>query len=359
MSKRSVFSIIGGSGFRAQAYLRTAAALPELFRVGGLLVRDEAKGQLMRQKWNVPVWQTLEELLKHERPDFIFLSVSKGTAFDYLCKLAELGIPVLMETPPASNHEELLKMYEQLMRKGARIQVAEQYPYMPMHQARLQLIHSGKLGQVTQAAVSVSHWYHGMALLRKFLGIGFEPAVIRGMRFEAPVIAGPDRNGPPAEEQRISSFRDLAWLDFGGKLGIYDFTHNQHRSWIRSNHVSIRGDRGELFDHRLNGLADFATPYHLDLKRINKGEEENLEGYFLQGIMAGEQWVYTNPFLPARLYDDELAIAACLKLMAAYAAGGPDFCSLADAAQDQYLGWMAEKAVLTGETVTTVKQPWA
>lgn len=75
-------------------------------------------------------------------------------------------------------------------------------------------------------------------------------------------------------------------LEFDGKLGIYDFTKDQHRSWIRSNHLSVRGNRGEIFDNRLAVLSDYSTPAFLDLKRINKGEEENQEGYYLEGIMA-------------------------------------------------------------------------
>lgn len=114
-----------------------------------------------------------------------------------------------------------------------------------------------------------------------------------------------------------------------GRLGIYDFTKDQHRSWIRSNHLSVRGDRGEIFDNRLIVLGDYSTPLYLDFKRINKGEEENREGYYLEGIMAGERWVYRNPFIPGRLYDDEIAIASCLQKMIDYIAGGPGFYSLA------------------------------
>ncbi|WP_338043550.1 hypothetical protein [Paenibacillus hamazuiensis] len=106
-------------------------------------------------------------------------------------------------------------------------------------------------------------------------------------------------------------------------------------------------------------LADFATPLHLDLKRINKGEKENLEGHYLQGIIAGESWVYENPYIPARLYDDEIAIATCLSHMADYAAGGPEFYGLAEASQDQYLGLLIEEAIRTGETVRAVRQPWS
>jgi hypothetical protein len=123
--------------------------------------------------------------------------------------------------------------------------------------------------------------------------------------------------------------------------------------------LSVRGDRGEIFDNRLTLLADYSTPVSLDLKRINRGEEENQEGYYLDGIMAGEQWIYRNPFLPARLYDDEIAIASCLRKMEEYIAGGPSFYSLPEASQDQYLGLMMEKAISSSEIVRTVRQPWA
>lgn len=100
-------------------------------------------------------------------------------------------------------------------------------------------------------------------------------------------------------------------------------------------------------------------PLQMELKRINRGEQENAEGYYLQGIICGEQWLYNNPFTPARLYDDELAIASCLDKMALYAAGGPAFYGLEEASQDVYLGRMIEKAIESGEAVRTERMCWA
>ena len=353
------FSIIGGASFRAQYYLRIAQALPDQFRVSGMVVRDEGKGHDLEKRWHVSTYRNLTQLLEKEQPDFVVVSVSGSACPEYLLELGKLGIPALAETPPAPSIEGLITLNEQLACKGAKIQVAEQYHLHPIQQARLSLIQAGRLGKVTQATVSISHFYHGVSLIRKMLGINFEDAVIRGMRFEAPIVAGPDRSGPPKEEKMIIAERDLVWLEFDQKLGIYDFTKDQHRSWIRSNHLSVRGDRGEIFDNRLSLLADYSTPIHLDLKRINRGEEENQEGYFLDGIMAGEQWVYRNTFISARIYDDELAIASCLKKMGEYLEGGPSFYSLAEASQDQYLGLMMEKAIRSSEAVRTVRQPWA
>jgi len=359
MGKPITFSIVGGGGFRAQYFLRIAQALPERFRVAGLVVRDESKGKAMEDLWRVSTYRTLEQLLVKERPDFVILSVNPSAAMDYMLELADRGIPVLAETPPAPDLDGLLRLHESLTRRGAKIQIAEQYQFHPVQEAREAIIQSGRLGHINQVTVSVSHFYHAVSLIRKMLRVRFENVTIRGMRFESDWVAGPNRAGPPTEDKLVRSERDLAWLDFGGKLGIYDFTKDQHRSWTRSNHVCVRGERGEIFDNRISIQDPSCTQIQLDLKRINKGEYENAEGYFLKGFMAGESWVYENPFMPGRLYDDEIAIATCLSKMAVYAAGGPEFYGLPEASQDHYIGMLMEKAIKTGETVVSERQIWA
>ncbi|MBW4080288.1 Gfo/Idh/MocA family protein [Paenibacillus sp. S150] len=353
------FSIIGGAGYRAQYYLRIAQALPEQFQISGIVVRDEAKGRLMQAGWGVNAYPSLDELLDRETPDFAVVSVNAADSTGYLLKLAGAGIPALTETPPAADIRGLELLHEKLSLAGARVQVAEQYAFHPIQEARQALIRSGRLGSITETTVSISQMYHAVSLMRRMLGILFEPAQIRAMRFESRWVKGPGRSGPPVEDVIVSSQRDLAWLDFGGRLGIYDFTKDQHRSWVRSNHMSIRGVRGEIFDDRVKLQQEDRIPLQLELKRVNAGELENQEGYFLKGYICGEKWLYNNPFAPARLYDDELAIAGCLQRMADYTFGGPDFYSLAEASQDHYLGMMIERAIQTGETVKTQPQIWA
>jgi len=357
--RRVNFSIVGGSGFRAQYYFRIAQALPHLFHISGAVVRNEENGRKIEEKWKTKTYRTLDALLETENPDFVVVSVSWEDCPKYLFELSERNIPALAETPPAPDLEGLLLLHEELTKKDAKVQVAEQYQFHPIQQARSYIINSGRLGQIREASVSISHFYHGVSLLRKMLGVSFDEAEITGTRFMTKVIEGPGRAGYPIEEKLIEIPRDLVWIDFGEKLGIYDFTKDQHRSWIRSNYMSIRGERGEIVDDHINMITDYKTPVHLDLKRINKGELENQEGYFLYGIMAGEAWTYINHFAPARLYDDEIGIAECLKRMAEYVQGGPSFYSIAEASQDHYLGMLMEKAINSGEKVKAVKQPWA
>lgn len=351
------FSIIGG-GYRARAYLQIARALPDRFQIGGMFVRDMAKGQALESLWNVKTYRTLDELLRVSRLHFVVVSLPRSETPVILRELAEQGIPALTETPPAQDLAGLLEVYE-LVRRGAKIQVAEQYHFQPLHAARLAIVCSGQLGVVTQVQLSVAHDYHAISLMRKLLNIGFEDVTISARSFVSPLVAGPDRDGPPIQEKRVQSKQVLAYLDFGNKLGVYEFCDDQYGSWIRSLRALVRGDRGEINNTQVRYLADFRTPVYLELMRQDAGENGNLEGFYHKGFLAGCEWVYQNPFAPARLNDDEIAIATCLEKMAEYVSSGPDFYNVAEAAQDHYVSLMIQRALASQETVHTAVQPWA
>nr|WP_144028683.1 Gfo/Idh/MocA family oxidoreductase [Paenibacillus ferrarius] len=351
------FAIVGG-GWRAAFFMRIVQALPDRFEVCGVVVRNEEKGRAFEEQWRVPTFRTTEDLLKAASPSYVVLSVPMAQTPALIKQFVHEGIPVLTETPPAADLEQLNQLYQDIG-PAAKVQVAEQYAFQPLHAARIAIAQSGMLGTVSQAQVSVAHDYHGISIMRSLLGIRFEDARIRGYSFASPIVSGPNREGAPVEEKTSISKQVIAHLEFGDKLGVFDFTRDQYFSWIRSERVLVRGDKGEISNKRVAYLQDFQTPIEMELRRLNAGEYGNLEGYYHKGILAGDKWVYRNPFQPGRLTDDEIAIATCLQKMGEYVQGGPSFYSLAEAAQDHYLGMMVTLAADSGETIQTSKQSWA
>lgn len=355
------FGIVGGAGWRSEFFLRIVRELSDRFEVTGMVVRDPEKGRALEGQWDVPTFRDVEELLgsKASDTDFVIVSVPRKAAPGIVRQLAARDMPVLCETPPAETVEGMVELYKVVGRE-ARIQIAEQYPYQPDHAARLEVVRSGKLGEISSAQVQAAHDYHGIVLMRKFLGIGFEDAAIRASTFVSPLVGGPGRDGPPAEEQVVKSTQTIAMFDFGGKIGVYDFTGDQYFSWIRSPRLLVRGDRGEINDMHVRWLQDYRTPLEAQLLRLDAGHGGNLEGFHLKGILCGSEYVYRNPFAPGRLADDEIAIADCFARMADYAAGRSEgFYGLAEACQDHYLGLMMHQAAETGETVRTSPQVWS
>lgn len=284
------------------------------------------------------------------------VSVPGNIAPSIITELASKGIPILSETPPAPDLPGLIQLNK--LTPGAKIQVAEQYHLQPMHAARIAIVDSGKLGKISHVQVSFSQGYHAISIIRKLLNIKFQNAEINAFKVTSPFIAGPGRNGLSKQETQLDSLQKIALLDFGGKSAIFDFAQDQHRSFIRSNRILIRGNRGEISNKEVRYLLDFRSPIEYELIEKTAGLDGNIEGYFIKGIIAGEQWVYVNPFIPGKLSEDEIAIASCLVKMEAYVKGGLSFYSLAEASQDHYLGIMINKSILTMETVITETQPW-
>ena len=352
------FGIVGG-GWRAEFYIRIAKALPERFHIHTMLVRDEEKGRAIEAKWGIRTVRNLQQFTAEAANlSFAVVSVPRTAAPDVIRELTERRIPVLAETPPAADLAALTALCESLP-KDAKVQVAEQYLYQPMHAARIQVARSGKLGEVNHVQVSAAHDYHGISLIRQLLGVGFEEAVISGEQFESSIMQGPSRQGDPLEERMVQSVQRIATLRFGDKLAVYDFTGDQYFSWIRRSRMLVRGTRGELMNSELNYLKDYATPVYTELRRVDTGHHGNLEGYYHRGVTADGEWLYRNPVAPARLSDDEIAIVACLLRMGEYAIGsGASFYSLAEAAQDHYLALMMGQAIASGQSIKTEKQIW-
>jgi predicted dehydrogenase len=351
---RARFGLIG-SGWRAEFFLRVAAALPDLLECTGVLARSAGRREELGGAFGVATPGSLDELMA-ARPDFVAVSVPWDITPVLIRDLTDRRMPVLAETPPAPDLDGL-RALAPLARTG-RVQVAEQYQFQPFHAARLSVARSGRLGRLSEARVSAAHGYHGVDLIRRLLGLDREPLSIRAHRFVSSVVAGPDRHGPPAELRLIEAEVVIATLDAGDRLGVYDFTDEQYFSPIRSRSVVVRGDRGEIRDRSVRYLLDHRTVADLDFKRHDAGQDGNLEGQYLRGITLGEEWIYRNAFAPARLFDDEIAVATCLTGMAAWLDGGPDVCSLSDAAQDHYLTLLIADAARSGETIRAAGHVW-
>jgi predicted dehydrogenase len=355
MNRPVTFGIVGGA-WRAEFFFRIAQVLPDRFRILGCVARTEATRSRIQTAWGIETFSTIGGLVR-SKPDFVVTSVPWAASAPVILELASHDVAVLAETPPAEDLDALTKLWKELPR-NARVQVAEQYQFQPAHAARLALTRSGLLGEISEAQISVAHGYHGVSLIRKFLNIGFESASIRASQFKSPIVAGSTRAGPPQQERKILTAQTVASLEFEGKLAVFDFVEDQYFSWIRSHRVLVRGDRGEINNLDVRYLIDFATPMEMQLKRMDAGQTGNLEGYHHKGYVAGGAWWYRNSFAPARLSDDEIAIATCLESMAHYLETGNSFYDLAEASQDHYLSILIGSAAKSGNPIESSNQVW-
>ncbi len=357
-AKPARFGIVG-TGWRARFYVRLAGLLPARIEVAGLIGSSRDRGEQAAARWGVPAYGSVAELVASQHPDFVVISVPRTVAPGLIGAAVELGMPVLCETPPAADLEGLRRLWQAVGASGL-VQIAEQYPLMPSHASRLALARSGTIGQVTSVQVSSTHLYHAVALMRAFLGARFEPAAVSARTFVAPLVDPLVKDAWTDDDRPKDAGTTIATIDFGGSMGLYDFTDNQWHNQLRSRRIVIRGSAGEIASDEVVRLAGPRTIVRSPLVRRQTGYDLDLDGFDTDHISVGDTILYRNPFPGLRLSDEEIAIGTMLTATAAWSRGeGAPPYPLAEGCQDHLIGLSIEESASSGAPVTTSAEDWA
>lgn len=343
--------VVVGAGYRARYFWDLATAIPGL----------ECAGVIARTPRDLPVprYASLAEAVAAAEPDFVITSLPRSVTPDFVVEAAGRGIPVLAETPPAADVASMTELWHAVGDSGL-VQVAEQYPLLPSHAARLKIARSGIIGDITQAQVSSTQTYHAVALLRAFLGLGRVPVSITARAFTAPLLSPMSRERWTADNEPAPTRDTIALLDFGdGRSGLYDFTDGQTRNPLRRRRTLVRGTLGEIDTDTVVRWAGPQTVITTPIQRRQTGHDLDLDGYDTDHLTWGDNVVYRNPLFGARWNDDEIAIATIMTQMAAWVRDeGPEPYPLADGCYDHQVGLAFEVAAASDSPVEIGHAPW-
>lgn len=349
-----------GAGWRAQGYLKVIGKLGNRMEVSGIYVRSRERALQMEPTYPRKVDWNLHTFLEREH-DFVMLLVPRECALFYLEKLLERGIPVLMETPPGDGIEQLRQCYALKRQYHGRIQVAEQYFLQPYHSAVQNVLVRGMIGEVSNMTISMMHDYHGISIMRKILGSGFQKCKIFGKAYNFPVFRHCGREGlDMLKGEVVSDKRKRADFVFeNGKAGFFDFSGEQYFNYFRTRHINVQGECGEIYDTRLVIKGDGDFPLSGEIIRDELGQYSNLEGCGLRRLTWNGRTLYENLYYrEAYLSDDEIAMAGILDGMMCYVRTGKEVYPLEEALQDTYLYLMMDRAIESGEEVEACAADW-
>ena len=358
MSPRTTFGIVGG-GWRSHLLLRLADAAPGRLNAAGVVTRTADAGERVTARWGVPTYRTIDELLKAEDVDYVVAAVSWPAMPGVIRDLVAAGMAVLAETPPAPDLDRMRSLWGDVAGSGL-VQVAEQYLLMPGHAARHTVIQDGVIGQATSVEISSTHLYHAVSLIRGLLGVGMDDVVVNARDFRAPLVDPLTFDGWDLQAVPEPRTTTIATLDFGDRMGLYNFVENQWWNPLRSRRIVVRGSRGELVDNTVVRLVDPTSPVESSLVYRRTGVDMNLEGSELVHVSFDGRVVYRNPWLGTRLSEDDIAVASMLEAEGAWVRGeGPEPYPLAQACQDHAIGLAIQESARTGAEVHVAKNVWA
>ena len=343
---------VAGTGWRALFYIRAAKNLPELFELTGVLCRTPERAESFALEYGVRTFLNLDELLE-TKPEFVVNCIYKADLADMSIRLMERGMPVLCETPLAIRLDKLARLRDVQQKTGVTLEMAEQYFLYPSHAARRAVISSGLLGDVTYCYLSMMHDYHGISMLRAYLGEESGPVRIRAHKTRTPVVVTGGRGGYITSGEVGDEYRVLAQFDYGdGRVGMYDFAGTQYHSAIRSNHLRILGTRGEIADDEVRWIDENSRP-HLDRLMMHT---DGITGTICAISFAGER-VYENPFRTnAAMTEDDIAVSTVIVRMGESVRGGA--VHYPHAFRDSYLSCVMTAAADEGADVSADAPAW-
>lgn len=360
-------AIIGTAKRSDYLYGPLIEALPEQVRLVSVWGRSESSARTLGESLGVPWYTDLDRLVRETSPAIGVVSVAYGANGQVGLMAVEAGLNVLLETPIAHHLSEADAIIAAASRRGLKIEVAEQFHRRPLEQIKLKLIASGLFGRVhTSFSDFAGHGYHGVSVMRSYLGFDARPLQVSGSVHTYPLAAHWSRLSNSRGSREETQEHGLVEFD-GGQLGVFHWTSVGYDSalrWWRSSRFLAEKGMGittgvglDLDEHLTLLTPDGEAPHFITLER----RWERVDGGALVSMVAhtGDPALPTvtweNPFRPARQghgrqwHDDEIGVAGCLlSLVNAVRTGGEPTYGPHQARLDQELTLALRKSAAQG-----------
>jgi len=323
-------ALIGTAARSDYLYGPLLRAMPDKATLVAVWGRSSESARRLGESLDVPWYTDLDRLVRATAPHIGIVSVAYEANGQVGLMAVEHGLHVLLETPIAHQLSEADAIITAAQQHSLKIEVAEQFHRRPLEQIKLKLLESGLFGRVhTSFNDFAGHGYHGISVMRSYLGFDTRPVRVIGLVREFDLAAHRSRlAGTTAPRREI---QEHGLIEFeGDRLGIFHWTDVGYDSalrWWRSSRflaekgMGITVGVGLEVQERLSLLAPGGeAPRFITLER----RWERVDGGILEALVAhtGDlelpivQW--ENPFRSNRKghgvqwHDDEIGVAGCL-----------------------------------------------
>ena len=296
-------AVLIGTGWRSRFYRRIAEALPSLLDIVSVYSNSEERAREL-SKNGMRCTSSLDEALSPSH-DAVIVSTRRDLFYSIMMTLAHRGEFILSETSFLPLREEERNALSAV--KGA---VMEQYPYSPLFASVLNV--KDRLGKIDQLFLSGLHNHHAASVAKAVLGDLQMPKEVLFIDQPSVIIKTGGRGGLSATGESEEYTRKIRILRFERTLLLHDFSTNQYHNYLMDNSIEIRGERGILTFEGLRTVSDDGYPVNIPFS-VHRDTSHSGSSLSLSHISLGKDVVYSNPFYPANLNDDEIGIATIIK----------------------------------------------
>lgn len=290
--------IVGAGDRIRRVYAPALAEVSDRIEVIGITSRRQATAEELATQTGWKVFPDPTRMVAEAAADFVVVSVSPEANDGLYPQLVNLGCPLFLETPFCWSLRSGRKQLTQMRKARTLVGVAEQFPFLPQARLMRKVVELGGVGVVRSAVNDLAHYdYHGMARLRRTLGIWDEVVSVSAKQVRVPGAQAPI-------EEAVFLYGNGATL--------------RHRFLPDDKATAALGPAGFLVETDEGYLADHAKGHQADAPGLAPRRIDDEHGHLLELSIDSRVGpiVWRNPFAGSELNDEQIAVASLLVEMA-------------------------------------------
>ena len=315
-------ALVGAGRRGGGAYLPIIAKMDEDLELVAICDEDAGKAEEHASKYGVPHFTDVAAMVEAARPDIAAVVVNPHRNHEAGIPLAQMGVSYCTETPIDTDLGWADKMIAAAEENNTKLEVCENYYRVPGERIKRALILEGVFGTVLAAYNDFNgHGYHGVGLIRSYIGFDVKVTRVIGMRKNFSVQKHSYRNQENEKEDWQHGLIEFE----NGSVGIFNFSGLSYGSPLRWHNSSkfyaergmCVGDGQRSYSGKeqiaiLNDEANARLPIVLE-RRAAKAKDgaETLDALIARTDPdTGLEVVWKNPLSKYSFSDGQLSVAS-------------------------------------------------
>ena len=315
-------ALVGAGRRGSGTYLPIIAAMDDDLELVAVCDADVEKAEQHATTYGVQHFTDVTAMVEATRPDIAAVVVNPNRNHEAGIPLSQMGVSYCTETPIDTGLGWADRMIAAAKENNTKLEVCENYYRVPGERIKRALILEGVFGQVLAAYNDFDgHGYHGVSLIRSYIGFDVKITRVIGMRKSFSVQEHSFRG-----ESRNTEDWQHGLIEFeNGSVGIFNFSGLSYGSPLRWYNTSKfyaergmcvgSGERGHTGREQiavLNKEAD--APLPITVERRTTETKDGVE--VLDALIArtepdtGLEVVWENPLRKYPFNDGQLSVAS-------------------------------------------------
>jgi len=176
-------ALVGAGNRGSGAYLPIIAKMDEDLELVAICDESVDRAKQHAEKYKVPYFTDIAEMVNTAKPDIAAVVINPHRNHEVGIPLSQMGVSYCTETPIDTDLGWADKMIATAKENNTKLEVCENYYRVPGERIKRELILAGVFGKILTAYNDFNgHGYHGVGLIRSYIGFDVGIKRVIGMR---------------------------------------------------------------------------------------------------------------------------------------------------------------------------------